>query len=227
MFRFARGLLTAAIAIFLATMVPTIGHAMTYFFTQDGSGGKLGGDLVAPNKYGQVDVTTVGADLKFELTMDPSWFVDTGNAIVHHPVAFNLSVSNLKISATPGVYTAFAPPLSGVSGSGFTNPGFNGPFNYAINCDKNGANGCGKLDELTFYVLGAGGLSPVLTNGVFITADILSALTGKTGVVGATECDYCAPPPSTEVPVPGALPLFATGLAALGWLARRRRKQAA
>jgi hypothetical protein len=29
------------------------------------------------------------------------------------------------------------------------------------------------------------------------------------------------------VPLPAALPLFATGLAGLGWLARRRRKQAA
>jgi hypothetical protein len=33
--------------------------------------------------------------------------------------------------------------------------------------------------------------------------------------------------PATVVPVPAALPLFATGLAGLGWLARRRRKQAA
>jgi hypothetical protein len=32
---------------------------------------------------------------------------------------------------------------------------------------------------------------------------------------------------SAETPVPAALPMFATGLAGLGWLARRRRKQAA
>jgi hypothetical protein len=32
---------------------------------------------------------------------------------------------------------------------------------------------------------------------------------------------------ANAVPIPGALPLFATGLAGLGWLARRRRKQAA
>jgi hypothetical protein len=32
---------------------------------------------------------------------------------------------------------------------------------------------------------------------------------------------------SVETPLPAALPLFATGLAGLGWLARRRRKQAA
>jgi hypothetical protein len=30
-----------------------------------------------------------------------------------------------------------------------------------------------------------------------------------------------------EVPLPAALPLFASGLAALGWLARRKRKSAA
>lgn len=32
---------------------------------------------------------------------------------------------------------------------------------------------------------------------------------------------------NATVPVPAALPLFATGLAGLGWLARRRKKQAA
>jgi hypothetical protein len=31
----------------------------------------------------------------------------------------------------------------------------------------------------------------------------------------------------TNTPLPAALPLFATGLAGLGWLARRRKKQAA
>jgi hypothetical protein len=32
---------------------------------------------------------------------------------------------------------------------------------------------------------------------------------------------------AAAVPVPAALPLFATGLAGLGWLARRRKKQTA
>jgi len=209
----------AGVSALFWVMAPTAGHAIntTYYFTVDGSSGdQLGGDLPAPG-YGSVTVTTVGSDLKFQLQMAPNWFVDTGNATVHHPVAFNLATSGLKISATAGFYTPLSKPFSGVNAGGYTNPAFNGPFNYAINCAKNGAHGCKDIASLTFYVLNAGLLSPILTNGVFITADIYGGLTGKTGVVGATFSEV--PGPVVGAGLPGLVMAFG-GL--IAWARRRR-----
>jgi hypothetical protein len=90
--------------------------------------------------------------------------------------------------------------------------------NYGISCSSNGAKGCGEAQSLTFYVLGAGGLSLLQTDGVYVTADIYDLATRQTGTVGGV----------SATPLPAALPLFATGLGALGlfvWL-RKREAQA-
>jgi hypothetical protein len=215
---FRRALLALAILVLGSAALPTSGHAITYFFTESGTSNF--GDLAAPG-YGSVTVTTVGSDLKFELGLAPNWFVDSGNATVHHPVAFNLATSGLTISGSSGVVTPLASPFAGVNAGGYTNPGFSGPFNYAINCPSNGAGACNNITSLTFYVLGAGLLSLVPTNGVYITADIYnpSATGEKTGAVGAT----IAPVPS---PLMGAgLPGLIAACAGLVAFARRRRQK--
>jgi hypothetical protein len=48
----------------------------------------------------------------------------------------------------------------------------------------------------------------------------------KMSGAGGFSFDYAASYSPVETPIPAALPLYATGLAALGLLARRRRKQA-
>lgn len=210
----------AAAALALAgAMLPVTAHAVTYYFTQDGSGGTLGGNIPVPG-YGSVTVTTVGSDLEFDIALAPNWSVDTGS---HHAVAFALATSGLAISGTSGpIATPLAVPFVQNPGPGpFSNPGFAGPFNYAIECSGggNGQNSCNGISSLTFFVLGAGSLSPILTNGVFVTADIYSEGTGKTGVVGAT-----APVPG---PIVGAgLPGLLGAMGALVMLARRRRRNA-
>ncbi|HET7912059.1 MAG TPA: hypothetical protein VFL49_08510, partial [Pseudolabrys sp.] len=81
----------------------------------------------------------------------------------------------------------------------------------------------------------AGALSPVLTSdNVFMAIDIFAknvidpetGALGTTGTVGATLCTTCAPPPG-ETPIPGALPLFTSGMGVLGFLGWRRKRRMA
>src|ERR1700716_3056685 len=67
-------------------------HANTYYFTQGAA--DLGGNL-APPGYGSLDVTTVGADLRFLVELAPSWSVDTG---AHHAFTFSLATGGLALS---------------------------------------------------------------------------------------------------------------------------------
>jgi hypothetical protein len=211
--KFGRALLALATLVLGCAVSPATSHAVTYHFTESGTSNF--GDLPAPG-YGSATVTTVGSDLKFELSMAPNWFVDTG---AHFPVAFNLATGGLTISGSSGGVTPLASPFTGLNAGGYTNPGFDGPFNYAISCPSGGANGCSTISSLTFYVLGAGLLNLVPTDGVYITADIYnpSATGEKTGTVGAT----IAPVPS---PLMGAgLPGLIVACAGLLAFGRRRR----
>jgi hypothetical protein len=220
--------LLASCAFMAAIGLSTGAQASTYYFTA--SGGTIA--AAALPGYGSVDVTTVGSDLKFDVEMSPNWLVETGNG-THNPIEFDLSTGGLTISSTASVFTALPSPFTQLSGSSFTNPGFNTAVNYAITCSSNGADSCGDASSLIFYVLGAGGLQPLLTaDNVYLTADIYDKATGATGTVGATFClpgsFGCPTSQGGETPLPGALPLFATGLGALGLFGwRRKRKRAA
>ena len=59
--------------------------------------------------------------------------------------------------------------------------------------------------------------------GNMFVGDILCGQTGCTGLTGPVDVSVSPPP----VPLPGALPLFATGLGGLGLLGWRRKKKAA
>jgi PEP-CTERM motif len=59
---------------------------------------------------------------------------------------------------------------------------------------------------------------------IIFAADVFSGNTSSTGVIGFTRTSGEGPPP---VPLPGALPLFASGLGALGLLGWRRKREKA
>jgi hypothetical protein len=122
-----------------------------------------------------------------------------------------------------GVGTLFDPGHTPFGG-GFPNPSdVAGASGIAFLLSVDG----GTFDPVTFALANTMSLSLLGTTFSFMQEAgnpefYVSALSyGSCGPVGAS----CAPPPQT--PLPAALPLFATGLAGLGWLACRRRKQAA
>ena len=65
--------------------------------------------------------------------------------------------------------------------------------------------------------LGQPGTSLGFFSGVDFTTGSFSVLNTGTGIRTTTEFG-----PGSEIPIPGALPLFAAGLAGFGWLRRRR-----
>jgi hypothetical protein len=72
----------------------------------------------------------------------------------------------------------------------------------------------------------AGGFNIWYNGGTSYTLYLSSPYDGQTGTATFTECTDCAPSPSAT-PLPAALPLFATGLGALGFLGFRRKRKAA
>ena len=74
------------------------------------------------------------------------------------------------------------------------------------------------------FAFGVGGLLEVsLTNEVFNTG-LFGLKPGERK--GATvQANFTLIKEPTAVPLPGALPLFAGGLAGLGWLGRRRKRK--
>jgi len=181
----------------------------------------------------QVDANTV------DVTITPL----NGNKIIGsglYTFTFNLTTnvditySNFSaagFSVINGFGTGSLSQHAGVGATAIHNDGL-GLFEYGIDKDVNGG-GNGLIGPLSFRITGTGltlddfaelSIIPPGDLSVFMALDIISGTTGKTGLV-----DCCGPgvtPFDTPtVPIPGAVWLFASGVAGLGALLRRRRKQ--
>ena len=216
----------AVFAMSMSTINVSNADVATFNLTSDHcTGGCLGG----LTSLGTVTVNDAGGNLAFSinLTSSNSGIINTG---FDGSFAFNLVgnpvITYSAITATGGA--AFSPvggnPVGAQNLTQFD--GF-GSFEYAILRDQQGGGALPRVTNVSFSIDAAANLTlasleqTAFSGGsTFFVVDVISGVTGLTGLVDAGTA-------VSSVPIPGALPLFATGLGGLFLIGRRRKKQAA
>jgi hypothetical protein len=226
--RSAKLLSVLGLGIGLLGMTTVTSNADTFNFTSCHISGSTcqGGSIPAPG-FGSVTLTQAGTSVDFTVTLiNGNRFVETG-AGGGELFLFNDSIAGSTITT---IATSPTTPAGGLSG--FTNlspvmADGTGTFTASVECtvasDCNGGS-APTMTSLTFVVTNAtiAQLETANANGNFFVADILcgAAQTQCGGLTGPVDVSVSA------VPVPAALPLFATGLAGLGLLGFRRKPKA-
>jgi hypothetical protein len=213
-------LLSAAVAVAITFVVPSA-QADTFNFTSCELSRGCG---TAP--FGTVTLTQSGTSVNFDVTVNSSEFRlrENSQALSGGLFLFNDSLSGSTITS---IASAPGTPTGGFSG--FTNvrvqTGNGRIFTAAVVCTNffNCPGAGPTITSLTFTVTNAT-LAQLETpnpnsRGTLFLANIqhFSPTGGQTGTI-----DVSAP----ATPLPAALPLFATGLGALGLLGRRRKRKA-
>jgi hypothetical protein len=210
---------TLGVAALFAMSMAMIGvsYADTFTFTSCHVTGGCG----TATSFGSVTLTQVGTSVNFDVVLfDGNRFVETGSAD-QQLFKFNgaASVANITNPLTGMPANAVTGGLQGATGS-FNGDG-TGNFSFGIECaisaNCNGGS-TPTFREITFTVTNSTIAALTLANnlGNIFVADVLIGENGLTGPIDVT-----------AIPLPGALPLFITGLAGLGLLGWRRKKQAA
>jgi len=222
---FRHGLIGAAILALASA--PTAVNASTTFTAAEsfGTWNLTLSDAFGTGTFGTVTVTDFGlAVADISVNVAPAYLTDTGNG--HFIFTFSLAgggtVDTLTISNTNFTY----------GGPGNYK---NSPFQFftsEISSSCNGGGACTSTNGqvFNFHVTNFAGLITAtdLYNGysVLFAVDTyrpdcgFTECTGAVGAIGAT-----LSPPSFVTPLPSALPLFATGLGALGLFGWRRKRK--
>jgi len=181
------------------------------------------GTFGAPT-YGKVSLVQDGTSVDFTITLDPEFnFVSTGG----HKV-FSFNGTGVAATDITGITDSTGQSFTVVSPDA-VNPPF-GTFQFGIACSlncKNGGPGYGSPLEFTvadaviddFLVLST---LPPGTYPAYFAADVYWKLDpdadlARTGAIGVTQL-------TTAVPEPETYALFLAGLGAMGFMAKRRRK---
>ena len=222
--------LNGVAALFAMSVAMTgVSYADTFTFTSC----HLSGGCGTATNFGTVTLTQSGTSVNFDVVLTSgNRFVETG-AGGGELFLFNDSLSGstiTNITATLNGATVIIP--GGLSGFTNISPAVMadgaGTFTGSVECtDPAACNGGStpNINDLHFSVTNAtiAALTTANSLGNIFVADILCGQTGCGGLTGPVDVNTS----TSVIPLPGALPLFATGLAGLIVLGRRRMKQAA
>ena len=188
-------------------------NAVTFDLTSDHCTGTCG-----PAPFGTVDVTQVGANVNFvvDLAGTNGW-AQTG-AVDFQLFKFNatgVSVGDISVNQTFAGQT-----LQGNTGT-FNGDG-TGPFTFGVSCTTCGNGNLGITSDLVFHVANAtiAELTVPNTLGNIFVADIFNGRTGAgSGNTGPVDVTGVIPEPETYA-------MLLAGLGLMGFVARRRRRNA-
>jgi len=210
--------LNGVAAVFAMSMAMTgVSYAITFDLTSDHCTGGCG---TAP--FGTVELTQLGANVQVivDLANGPpntvGW-AKTGSADFQE---FKFNATGVALGDITVTQT-FAGQTLALQTGAFNGDG-TGDFTFGIACTTCGNGNLGITSNIQFLVANAliADLTAANANGNIFVADVFSGQTGNTGPVDVNTG-------TSVIPIPGALPLFATGLAGLIMLGRRRMRQAA
>ena len=160
--------------------------------------------------FGTVDVTQVGSNVQIvvDLANGFEWAITAqGDFQLFKFNATGVVLGDISVTQTFAGQTLQA-------NTGTFNGGATGPFSFGISCPTCGNGPLGITSNLVFSIANATIAEVTAANnlGNIFVADVLDT-TGNTGPVAT--------------PLPAALPLFASGLGALGLLTWPRKRKAA
>ena len=189
-------------------------NAVTFDLTSDHCTGGCG---TAP--FGTVDVTQVGTAVNFvvDLAGTNGWAL-TGAADFQ---LFKFNGTGVALGEISVTQTFAGDTL--VAQTGALNGDGTGNFLFGITCTTCGSGNIGITSNLQFAVANAtiaDLTAPNNLNNIFV-ADIFSPQTGNTGPV-----DVSAGGPPTSIPEPETYAMLLAGLGLMGFVARRRRRNA-
>jgi hypothetical protein len=225
--------LSGIAAVFaMGVAMSDVSYADTFTFTSCHISGSACEGGSVPSGFGTVTLTQSGTSVVFDVTLaGANRFVETG-ASTGNLFLFNDTIAGSTIT---GVTTTLNGTTTTLSASGSTNQapimtGGAGTFTASIFCTT--ASQCNggstpTINDLHFTVTNAtiAALTTLNSFNNIFAADIMcgagqtGCTAGLTGVVDVSS--------ASAVPIPGALPLFASGIAGLVLLGRRKRKQIA
>jgi hypothetical protein len=250
----SRSAASAAAVLAVGLGLPDYAHATTYMEQFDQTSG--GSCCVVDNKNIVTVATTATAGVfLITSTLDTNWFFqkNDGTKLTGHAASFGFSSSATNFTLSLPVFNSTSGPFTGTERAdtaSYAMSPYNMPANgYLVSQNaNNGVYNTLSFDVTTGFTTGVGPTAD-LTDLTSFLASLLSGTggtpapifiadvqeaAGPTGTVGFTDqCGdvsgtSCGTTTTTSVtPLPAALPLFGTGLGALGLVGWRRKRNAA